>query len=89
MKFNINSIPLLSSDVITRKDKNGILLFQVHSDEMYFVSFAAYEHIISKCDGSKTIDEIINDIDLTNMTDDNSIHTFFRELESRQIIVLW
>jgi len=89
MKLNINSIPLLYSDVIARKDKNGILLFQVRSDEMYFISFVAYEQIILKCDGSKTIDEIIKGLDLTKMIDDNSIYTFFRELENRKIISLW
>lgn len=83
--FN-DSIPLISSDVIARKDKNGMLLFQVYSDEMYFVSLSAYEQIISKCDGSKTVGELIDDIRTDNPS---AIYSFLQELESRQIITLW
>lgn len=89
MKYDNNTIPVLSYDVIARNDKNGILLFQVYSDEMYFVSFAAHEQIISKCDGSKTMKEIIGSINLPEPTKLQHIHTFFKELEKRQIITIW
>lgn len=55
--LDTNSIPLLSKDVITRRDSNGVLLFQVRTDEMHFLSENAFA-LLKLCDGSRTLSEI-------------------------------
>lgn len=50
-------IPLRSKDVVTRNDSRGMLLFQVRTDEMHFVSDSAFA-LFSLCDGSRTVGEI-------------------------------
>lgn len=91
MAFDTNKIPVLSRDIIARNDENGMLLFQVHTDEMYFVPFATYYSFIAKCDGSQTIEEIITDIDYGPdvKEGEKNIDGFVQELLKRDIITLW
>lgn len=57
MSITSDTIPLRSKDVVTRKDAQGILLFQVRTDEMHFISNNAFA-LLSLCDGSRTVEEI-------------------------------
>jgi hypothetical protein len=91
MKLNKNLVPILSDDVIVRKDKNGMLLFQVYSDEMYFIPFSAYHSFLVKCDGSKTLKEIMDGIKYaaTFVDKELRINNFINGLLQRKIITLW
>jgi hypothetical protein len=57
MNIGPQTIPLRSKDVVTRKDSQGVLLFQVRTDEMHFISESAFA-LFSLCDGSRTVGEI-------------------------------
>lgn len=57
MALNSETIPLRSKDVVTRNDSRGMLLFQVRTDEMHFVSDGAFA-LFALCDGSRTVGEI-------------------------------
>jgi len=91
MKHAIDAIPILSRDVIKREDANGVLLFQVYSDEMYFVSFSAFDAFVSKCDGSATLGNIVEAMGEIYQTTDgvNKVEDFIDELLSRKIIQFW
>lgn len=91
MKHAVDAIPILSRDVIKREDTNGVLLFQVYSDEMYFISFAAYELFLSQCDGSATLGSIVENMGEINRMNDgeNKIENFIDELLNRKIIQFW
>ena len=91
MKYAVDTIPILSRDVIKREDANGVLLFQVYSDEMYFVSFPAYDLFVSQCDGSSTLENIVKNMGEEFQTKDgeNKVEYFIEELLNRKIIQLW
>ena len=91
MKHAADAIPILSRDVIKRDDANGVLLFQVYSDEMYFVSFPAYESFVSQCDGSATLGSIVEKMGGIQETPEGmeKIDDFIDELLRREIIHFW
>jgi len=64
MKFDKNSILLINHDVIARSDTNGRLLFQVSSDEIYFVSEPIYKMFLSNCYGSATLGEMLETLNV-------------------------
>ena len=91
MKHTVDTIPILSRDVIKREDANGVLLFKVYSDEMYFVSFPAYDAFVSKCDGSATLGSIVEGMGEIYQTPEgiNKVEHFIDELLRRKIIQFW
>jgi Coenzyme PQQ synthesis protein D (PqqD) len=58
MAINKEIIPLRSKDVVTRNDSGGVLLFQVRTDEMHFISDSAFA-LFALCDGSRTVGDIV------------------------------
>lgn len=89
MDFNYNTLPILSRDIIARQDSNGVLLFQVKTDEMYFVSQAAYQSILLHCNGSQTLREMIEQSPSTTEGKEQDFEQFICELQKRKIIELW
>jgi hypothetical protein len=86
--LNPNAIPLLSKDVVTRSDSNGMLLFQVRTDEMHFISEAAYS-VLNYCNGSQTISEIKAVIEpFLPSSNSSQIDRFFESLVERNVIEL-
>ncbi len=88
--FDLDSIPLISKEVAFRKDENGMLIFQIHTDEMYFVSNEVFQ-LISLCNGANTCSEIINQlgkIDPAFLLESghDSVNSFFMNLMDRKII---
>lgn len=86
-----NALPVLSKDIISRKDDNGMLLFHVYTDEIYFIPFAAYDALLGKCNGSQTVQEIISTLPSEFITGDGRkrVDMFFNSLLEREIIQLW
>jgi hypothetical protein len=83
----------LSNDVITRRDPAGLLLFQVRTDEMYFVPHAAAA-LLKLVDGSRTLAEIGDAaMDLGPVADGaaliSTITSLFSSLAERQVIEVW
>lgn len=89
MNINNNLIPVIRKDIITRNDVNGILLFQVSSDEIYFVSKPFFYSVLIKCNGSQTIGEITNEIECDNENVKSYIKKLMTQLFERNIIELW
>jgi hypothetical protein len=91
MELDYNSLPLVSKDIIARNDANGILLFQVYTDEMYFVTFNIFNSFITKCNGSQTLQEIVREMGNAFGTKEakEQISQFVNELLERKIIELW
>jgi hypothetical protein len=91
MNQDYDSIPVLSKDIIARKDTNGMLLFQVKSDEMYFISFNAYKSFLRNCDGSQTLWEVIgrSGMDIHDAEVEKSLEKFVDALCAKNIIELW
>ena len=80
----------MSKDIISRKDSNGILLFQVQSDEMYFVTPVVYHLVIAKCNGTQTLAEISGQLpENINKKDPEIFEKFINDLIKRNIIALW
>ena len=83
----------LSKDVITRRDPAGLLLFQVRTDEMYFVPHAAAA-LLKLVDGSRTLAEIGDAVmDLEPVADRpvliSTIASFFSSLAERPVVEVW
>lgn len=53
-----DAIPLVAKDVIARSEADGVLLFHVESDEMYFVPETVAE-LLMRCDGSRNAAELV------------------------------
>lgn len=92
MSITNDSIPLRSKDVVTRKDAQGILLFQVRTDEMHFITNNAFA-LFSLCDGSRTLEEIqdfvaANRPDLESPDGRSLITQFIESLAQRNILEL-
>lgn len=89
--FNWSAIPLISDNVVFRDDENGMLIFQIHTDEMYFVSNETYA-IIQKCNGANTCDDIVSGIMGQSKMTPTEIQSFFikfiENLIERKIIEL-
>lgn len=91
MELNYHSLPVLSRDIIARNDRNGMLLFQVYTDEIYFVPFAVYNNFIVKCNGSQTLEEIVAKLDEEFRTEQGKeqLKKFIQQLLNKQILQLW
>ena len=83
----------LSKDVIVRRDPAGLLLFQVRTDEMYFVPHAAAA-LLRLADGSRTLAEIEEsalqlepEADRTTVIP--AIASLFSNLAERQVVEVW
>lgn len=90
---DLNAIPVLSEHVMTRKDSNGMLLFEIPTDEMYFVTDDGF-FLISLCNGSQTLGEIISGLnELQPESGSDALKTellgFYSELEKRKLIHFW
>lgn len=88
-----DAIPFLSKDVITRSDSNGILIFQVRTDEMHFISENA-SALLTLCNGSRTISEIEDLIvklqPAAAETDLKSgVKNFLESLVERRVLEIW
>lgn len=87
------SIPILSKDVITRPDTNGVLIFQVRTDEMHFISENAFA-LLSLCNGSRTISEI-EEIAIENQPEQvktktkRGVEIFLESLVERKVLEIW
>ncbi len=83
----------LSKDVILRRDPSGLLLFQVRTDEMYFIPHAAAA-LLKLVDGSRTLDEIEAEALLLDPTTDRetfvpAMTSLLSSLAERQLIEVW
>jgi len=83
----------LSKDVIVRRDAFGVLLFQVRTDEMYFVPHAAAA-LLRLVDGSRTLVEIGEAaLNLEAEADRAAllpaIESLFSSLAERQVVEVW
>jgi hypothetical protein len=91
--LNDNSIPILSKDVITRRDSNGVLIFQVRTDEMHFLSENAFA-LLTFCNGSRTIREIEKLVagyqpEPSKPTSKNHVVNFLESLIDRRVLEIW
>ena len=82
-----------SKDVILRRDPSGLLLFQVRTDEMYFVPHAAAA-LLELVDGSRTLEEIEEEALRLDPTTDRetfvpAMTSLFSSLAERQLIEVW
>jgi hypothetical protein len=87
------SIPVLSKDVITRRDSNGVLIFQVRTDEMHFISENAFA-LLTLCNGSRTISEIeklvFKDQPKSIKTKSRErVENFLESLVERRVLEVW
>jgi len=87
------TVPIRSADVVTRRDEGGVLLFQVRTDEMHFVSDDAFA-LLSLCDGSRTVAEIEELLarsrpELDAPAARASVEQFFESLAGRNVLELW
>ena len=91
MEFNFNAIPLISRNVVVRNDSNGMLLFQVKTDEIYFIPFSTYKSVLLNCDGSNTLKEIYDQLSLEIgiNREEEYFENFISNLYERNIIELW
>jgi hypothetical protein len=92
MDIGSRTIPLRSKDVVTRKDAQGVLLFQVRTDEMHFISESAFA-LFSLCDGSRTVQEIqefvaANQPEISSPRGRTLIADFIESLAQRNVIEL-
>lgn len=92
MSITSDTIPLRSKDVVTRKDAQGMLLFQVRTDEMHFISNNAFA-LFSLCDGSRTVKEIqdfvaVNQPEMASPDRRIQIAQFIESLAQRNILEL-
>lgn len=88
-EFDMNSIPLISKNIAFREDENGMLIFQIDTDEMYFVPHAVYP-LIELFNGANTCQDILDILRKNeNFTPDiikKSFVMFVKNLLSREII---
>ena len=87
------TLPIHSRDVVARKDSDGMLLFQVRTDEMHFISKDAFT-LFSLCDGSRTVIEIeelleCSRSELATLGLRAQIEQFIERLAERNIVELW
>ena len=87
------SIPILSKDVITRPDANGVLIFQVRTDEIHFITENAFA-LLSLCNGNRTISEI-EEIATENQPEQvktktrRGVENFLESLVERRVLEIW
>lgn len=87
------AIPIQSRDVVVRKESEGMLLFQIRTDEMYFISNSGFE-LLRLCDGSLTITQIeeVFTKDLSQLEKFEccqQIERLMVNLADRKVIELW
>lgn len=88
-----DAIPFLSKDVITRPDTSGILIFQVRTDEMHFISENAFA-LLALCNGSRTISEI-EELIINQQPESAAekikagVDKFLESLIERRVLELW
>lgn len=88
MLIDDNSIAVVSPDVIVRPDAQGILLFQVRTDEMHFVTPSA--HLIwSLCDGNRTVGELLDEVTHDNDEQRMAVRALLDSLATRSLIEIW
>ena len=92
MALNSETIPLRSKDVVTRNDSRGMLLFQVRTDEMHFVSDSAFA-LFSLCDGSRTVGEIeellaAGQPEMASLDARQAVEQFIESLAQRSVVEL-
>ena len=88
-----DAIPYFSKDVITRPDSDGVLIFQVRTDEMHFVSENA-SALLALCNGSRTISEIEELVaefqpEAAKIKLKNYVEQFLESLVERRILEIW
>jgi hypothetical protein len=88
-----DTIPLPCKEVVSRVEPGGALLFQVRTDEMFFVSPGAFS-LFSLCDGSRTIAEIHALLahyqpELASQAGHEQVERFLESLAERRLVELW
>lgn len=86
-------IPLISQNIVTRQEQGGALLFEIESDEMYFVTHAVYE-LLQLCDGSRTVEELEAIVaervgGQEELEDRRRVEACLEELAIRHVVDLW
>ena len=86
-------IPLISQNIVTRQEQGGALLFEIESDEMYFVTHAVYE-LLQLCDGSRTVEELEAIVaervgGQEELEDRRRVEACLQELVIRHVVDLW
>lgn len=87
------TLPLRSRDVVTRTDSGGVLLFQVRTDEMHFISDSAFA-LLALCDGSRTVEQIEELLartkpELATPEARERIEQLIESLAERNVVELW
>lgn len=88
-----DTIPIPGRDVIIREDVDGVLLFQVRTDEMHYLSNSAFR-VFSMCDGSCTTGELKrklakNNAECATKEGNERIDRFLQDLAERRLLELW
>ena len=88
-----NTIPLPSKGTVTRKETRGTLLFQVETDEMYFLPEKAFS-FFRLCDGTRTVEQIEQLLahyqpEFATEEGREQIEHFLEELAARGLVELW
>jgi hypothetical protein len=88
-----NVIPLSSKDVVRRVESGGVLLFQVQTDEMFFISKGAFS-LFELCDGTHTVAEIKGLLiqhqpEFATSQGQANVDEFLESLAEHSLIELW
>lgn len=91
--LTLDTIPILSKDVLTRTDSGGVLLFQFRTDEMHYISKDA-DAIFRLCNGARTMGELMDLLaecrsDLSSPEGREQVERFIEDLASRSVVELW
>ena len=88
-----DTIPLSCKEVVSRVEPEGVLLFQVRTDEMFFVSQGAFS-LFLLCNGSRTVEEIQGLLahyqpELATQAGQEQVEQFLESLAKRRLVELW
>lgn len=89
----VDALPVPCKDVVVRREPDGVLLFQVETDEMYFVPDGAFA-LFQLCDGTSTVGQIARLVasyrpEFASAEGEASVARFMDALADRHLIELW
>ena len=87
------AVPLIARTVAARRDGDGVLLFEIDSDEMYFVTPTVHA-ILKLCDGSRTVADLEGAVAeqlgrALAPAERQGVVDCITQLEARQLVELW
>jgi len=90
MKYALDCIPVISRDVIKRENSRRVFLCHRYSEEIFFISFTAYNTFLLQFDGRSSLGCILKNMGevCQNKNKENSVEYFFDILVSKEIIRL-